>query len=154
MSIPNLDRANLDYHRECLGRLTADIQPAWGKLTPTRVCTHLSYFIGLSLGDEGELKAIMPRPLQPLMRWVFFELITTWPKGIKSPEFMAPASQAAFEDERDRCLTVLERFIKEMEADPDRKTFSPAFGYVPLSYWARLHGVHFHHHYRQFNLLP
>jgi len=154
MAIPNLDRENLDYHKTCIGRLQAGTAPAWGKLTPERLCAHLSYFMGLSLGDEGELKAVMPRFLQPVMRWVFFEVITTWPKGIKSPAFMAPPAQAAFEEERDRLLGALERFVDEMDANPERVTFSPAFGHVPLSYWGRLHGVHLNHHYRQFGLLP
>jgi len=150
----NLDRENLPYHRECFSRLAADTKPAWGKLTPDRLCAHLVYFMGLSLGDEGELKAVIPRPLQPVMRWLFFEVFTTWPKGIKSPDFMAPPAQAAFEAEREALFAALERFVDEMEANPDRVTYSPAFGHVPLSYWARLHGVHLHHHYRQFGLLP
>lgn len=154
MGIHNLDRQHLAYHQACIGRLTAESSPAWGKLTPDRLCAHLAFFIRMSLNEEGELKAVVPRPLQALLRWMFFEVFTSWPKGLKAPAFMTPAPQADFERERDELLAAMERFVDALDADPGRLGFSPAFGQNPLSYWVRLHGVHMNHHYRQFGLLP
>ena len=154
MAIPNLDRDNLDYHRACIGRLMADTTPNWGTMTPDRLCAHLAFFIRISLNEAGDLKPAVPRFLQPVLRWLFFEVITSWPKSIKSPAFMTPPAQDTFEQERDTLLAELARFTETLEQDPSRLGYSPAFGNNPLSYWARLHGVHLNHHYKQFGLLP
>ncbi len=149
----DLNRENLGYFSETLGQIDPDVSPEWGQMDCLTLMRHLRRAIEVSLEEvKAEDKSI------PGVRWLlkklFFEWMTNWPKGkIKaSPIFIAQAERS-FHEERDLLLDALQRFVDELERNPARKTINPFLGPIPISYWSHIHGRHYRHHFRQFGVL-
>jgi hypothetical protein len=156
MALPLLTTENLEYFQEKLNALSADTPRQWGELEATRMVHHLRFVAELSLGEakSDEIRDISWPVARTLMRWAFFHVITTWPKGkLKAPAYFTPESDDSFEDERQALLALLERFVDELETTPETRNLSPLFGRLTLTQWSRVHGVHFNHHFRQFGLV-
>ncbi len=152
MSWNFLDTEHLPLFIEKLEQIRPDSQPQWGKLTPPALMSHLRFMVELSLG-EGAEQDRSNWLTRTLVKWVFFHLLTTWPQGkIKGPPSITPPPKGDFVAER----TALERRLKEFVAlaqrEPNRLTAHPFFGPTPLRYWSRIHGVHFYHHFRQYDV--
>jgi hypothetical protein len=132
--------------------VAADQPPRWGKLDAPRMMRHLRFTFELSLGEvEAE---DMSNPLtRTVLKKLFFEWFTNWPKGrIKAPVYFTPPADGDLEAERTALYPVIERYLQALADTPERKTLSPLLGPVPLSYWAVIHGVHTHHHLKQFGV--
>ena len=153
MAILDLNRENLEFHKGRVQSLGSDSKRLWGEMEPVRICLHLRKSIEISLGDI-EVKPIVPGFLGPILKFAFFEVFTKWPKArLKSPPEFTPETDKSFEEEQQLLLDSMDRFVNELEADPDRKTVSPLLGAQPISYWSHVHGVHNNHHYRQYGLV-
>jgi len=155
MAAVQLNEDTLGYYKERLVYLKPDTKPQWGQLDAEHMLRHLTYTVELSLGevDASEIRDIVPSFLQPLVYLFAFKLFTNWPKGkLKAPAAFLPPPQAEFSREREILIEALERFARELDRNPNRKTHSPVVGDIPLKKWSRVHGVHFDHHFRQFGL--
>ncbi len=153
MAIQDLNRQNLDYHKQKIQSLTENSERQWGSLVPARVCLHIRTLVELSLGD-GEVKVITPKLLHAPIKFVFFQALTTWPKGkLKAPAEFTPETSKPFAEEQALLLSSLDRFVTELEKDGSRKANSPILGPQPLTFWSHIHGVHNNHHYRQYGLV-
>jgi len=131
-------------------------QRQWGRLTPAGVLAHLDLMLRLSLG-ESAIRPIRIPLLGTAFYVLFFQVFTTWPKGtFKAPaKFFPHAGDNGEEDleaQRAACLENLDRFVEALSQNPDARAPHPFMGNVSLRRWARIHGVHFDHHLRQFSV--
>jgi hypothetical protein len=153
MAIPELTRANLSYFVQRLNAIESEQQRHWGRLSPAALMCHLRYSVESSLEGGPQVQDRSIPVVRTLLKSLFFEWFTRWPKGIKAPDELTPAPQFDLNEERRLLIAVLERFVSESERNPDRKAVNVLLGSQPLRYFARIHGVHFHHHFRQYGVV-
>jgi hypothetical protein len=154
MAIPDLTRENLPYFTKRLHAIRPEDTPQFGSLTPPALMRHLHRGIEISVEEGDAPKDISIPVVRGIFRILFFEIFTKWPGGkIKVPDTLTPAPEGSLDEERDRLIAAMERFIDAAEAEPGRKTPNMAMGPITLKYYRHVHGVHFRHHFRQYNVL-
>lgn len=132
-----------------IGRLRADSQPRWGRMTATQMVCHLGDQLRVAL---GELPARpIPGPLRhaPLKQLVIFVL--PWPRGIVQtpPEFRTTPAEAW--EPHIRALRALFTRFAAREVEGVWATH-PYFGAMSGHAWAMVTRKHFHHHLTQFGV--
>ena len=148
----DLNPSTADTFIQRLSAITSPDQRRWGTLEPAALMRHLTCVFEISLSERPPEKLFMPMP--GVVLWLlFFVWFTTWPEGkIKAPESFMPDGEGDLEEERVRCTAALHRFLERLAAEPEKKSYSPLLGNIPLRRWARVHGVHLNHHLRQYGV--
>lgn len=147
-----LDRARIPAFSKRIGALTADAQRRWGKMEPIEVLPHLRAALRLSLGQLKLPDQSTALFRNGLMQWLLLGPLP-WPKGkIEAPGDFQPTPGESLEDERVKLKKAIEQFVDTLEGEPDRTAVHPAFGDLTLRKWSKLHGKHFDHHLRQFDV--
>lgn len=152
MPVTFLTAATAGQFKERLRAIPADGQPRFGKLQPPALMRHLRKVLEVSLEEvkEPDISNIMTRSV---LRYLFFHVFTNWPKGkIKAPDSFTPEPEGAFEEEREKALAAVDRFVVAQQENPARKTLSPLLGPITLAYWGRVHGIHMEHHFKQYGV--
>jgi hypothetical protein len=118
----------------------------WGKMTVDQMVWHCNQVLKTALGDISVKPNRPPFPV-PVLKFMLFNL--PWPHGAPTaPEYKAVDRQA-FEEERQRCLELIDRFISRGLAE----SWSPSvFGPLTGREWSRLHAKHLDHHLKQFSV--
>lgn len=116
----------------------------WGTMTVDQMLWHCNQVLKTALGDISVKPNLPPFPI-PVLKFILFTL--PWVHGAPTaPEYRAVDRQG-FEDERHRCVELIDRFI----ARGLDGSWSPAvFGPLTGREWSRLHAKHLDHHLRQF----
>lgn len=154
MAVIEMLPENRAYFVEQFNRVAPDSARRFGTLTPVRMLHHLRYSFDTSLGNISDTPDWSKPVLRTVIRLVFFEWFTNWPGGkLKAPADWTPEETVSIDEERDSLIAKMDEFLAALEGDPQRRTVSPILGPTTIRYWARVHGVHFRHHFKQFNLL-
>lgn len=152
MATKFFERASLPAYRARIMSLRPNSERRWGKMDATEMMAHLRRSLELSLNEIEGIEDKSNLFTRTVMRWLAFHVLP-WPKGkLKSPPMFFPEFHETFETEREKLLEAMERFIDELEADPEQTGLSPFFGPVTLHYYRRMHGKHMDHHLRQFGV--
>ena len=135
-----------------LETIGADTSRKWGKMQPIEMIAHLRRALEISLGEvevKDESNFLMRSILVPIV----FSGYLPWPKGkLKTlPVFLA-TPEGDIDEEKTKLVAALDRFIEASEKEPEKKALSPAFGWLTLGYWRKVHGIHTDHHLRQFGV--
>jgi hypothetical protein len=117
----------------------------WGKMTVDQMLWHCNQVLQTALGDIQAQPVRVPFPI-PVLKFMLLSL--PWMHGAPTaPQYQAVDRQA-FEDERQRCLALIDRFT----ARGLDESWSPAvFGPLTGREWSRLHAKHLDHHLKQFS---
>jgi hypothetical protein len=123
-------------------------QPLWGKMTVDQMLHHANIVLMESLGEHTARPNIRGLP-EPLVRWAILNF--PWGKGAPTrPDMLIPAGQRYdFDDERSRCLVMIDRFLaRPMDAPWPRAANFAMTG----RHWSQLQYKHLDHHLRQFGV--
>jgi hypothetical protein len=134
--------------RSRLHALEPAAQPLWGKMTVDQMLHHANIVLMESLGEHTARPNIRGLP-EPLVRWAILNL--PWGKGAPTrPDMLIPAGQRYdFDDERSRCLVMIDRFLaRPMDAPWPRAANFAMTG----RHWSQLQYKHLDHHLRQFGV--
>lgn len=150
MTIVPLTRANAKHFADRLLAVRPDSPRLWGTMEPAQMMAHLRRSIEISLAEVsvGDRSNWFSR--SALAKWLVFGPIPYPRTSVKAPAYFFPTDGGPLNAERERTLVGIERFLKALEATPERTGPSELFGPMPLSYWAKIHGKHFDHHLKQF----
>ena len=131
--------------RARLQTLTPSSTRKWGKMTVDQMLWHCNQVLETALGDIQPGWNLPPFPV-PVLKFMLFNL--PWPHGAPTaPEYRAVDSRV-FEDERTKCLALIDRFIaRPLDESWPRAVFGPLTGRE----WSRLHAKHLNHHLKQFS---
>ncbi len=146
---------NADTSEAFITRINAirDVsQRQWGSMPPEKLLRHLTLMFEVSLGEREAEKIFVPMP--GFLLWIlFFNWFTNWPKAkFKGPAAFFPDPEGDLAAEKATCIAGLRRFVETLAASPEQTGYSPLLGHIPLSKWARVHGVHMDHHLRQYGV--
>jgi len=140
-----------DYVVEVIQRLGAikpAAKPQWGTLTPQELIQHLGDSVRSSMGRAGAVNdrsnLIMRKIVAPL---ILNEIIRI-PKNVKAPAH----SMRSAHDDIETLQALLEEYLGLVQADELKPEPHPAFGNIGVDGWAKMHFVHFEHHFRQFGV--
>ena len=135
-------------------KLTPNLKPIWGQMTPQHVMEHLTSSIQMSNGKVNHPIFTPEDKIERAQRYLY----NRWgaQRNFKSPvldrdklpELIHPeletAKQAFWKEWND-----FEQFFKE---NPNEKTPNPVFGFLNEEQWRRFQFKHFIHHMTQFGL--
>ena len=130
MAYRRFDATTLPAHRERIRALTEGAQPRWGGLRAIGMVCHLRATFEASLGEIEVGRFTHPVLGLPVGLIVFYVVgrIPPGKPGTTPPiPALCPASGASFEEERERLVAVMERFVERASADP-RALPSPRHG--------------------------
>lgn len=150
MAKPPLARETAADFLARVNRIREDTPRKFGSMDANRMLRHMRLALETAVGETD-----LPDSSIPVVRRVLFfavtRVVTTWPGGkLKAPDWWSPPSEHPFEEEKRRFLAATDRFLAALEENPERVTRHPIFGPLKLRQWSRLHGIHLHHHLRQF----
>lgn len=150
MSSRLLTRQSLPRYVERLRAIRPDTRPLWGRMTPSQFMPHLRSSVEMAL-EEREAPDESTWFKSTVVRVIAFHVIP-WPKGIQAPAYFFPEPDQNLDEERERLVDTLQRFVEAAEREPRRVTRHPVFGRMTLRYWGRVIGMHADHHLRQFGV--
>jgi hypothetical protein len=138
--------------KERVGRVQADSQRRWGKMSAHQMVCHLSDSFRGVMGQ----KSLAPRPMfgRGVIKWIALYAPFPWLHGVKTmPEMdqeIGGTQPAEFEADRRELLELFERFTRQ----PRDFVWKPHPMFLELSEeeWMRWGYLHMDHHLRQFGM--
>lgn len=151
MSATILNRDTIPRFAERLRAIPEQATPLWGRMRPLELMPHLRTNVQFAIEE-----VVPPDECTWLTRYLLRPLVfhvIPWPKGrIKGRDYMLPAPEGSLDDERERLIAAMERYVEAAAREPGRVTRNPVFGPMTLRYWGRVIGMHTEHHLRQFGV--
>lgn len=151
MAVTYLTAENKDYFVERINQLKPDSERRFGTMDANQMMRHMRNALETSMG-EVEMPGKGIPVVGKLVYFTITHLMTTWPGGkIKAPDYWSPPADREFEEERKALLAAVDRFT-EHYASGKPTAPHPMLGKLKPAQWARLNGLHFQHHFRQFGV--
>lgn len=150
MAVTYLSADHKPYFVDRISRLQPDSERRFGTMDANQMMRHLRNALETAMGE-------VEMPGKPLfggkaVYYLITHVMTTWPGGkIKAPDYWSPPADQEFEAERQALLAAVDRFV-EHHAAGKATAPHPMLGNLTADQWARLHGLHFKHHFRQFGV--
>lgn len=149
----HLDSTSFPAFERRVRALDAAAPPRWGRMDAPAMLRHLRAALEMSLG-ELEVPLLVPPWIGVPVGWIFTHVLTRWPRSLggRNPPVPAlhPTTGAPFEEELERLVATLRRFVERAAAAPRERALHPVFGNLTLARWSRVHALHLAHHLRQF----
>ncbi|GAB3879169.1 hypothetical protein GCM10028824_42180 [Hymenobacter segetis] len=129
--------------------------PNWGQMTAQHMVEHLTGAVRLSMGRYG----LPAPPPSPALDEVQAYLQADAPFNISTPNpatarKLGPVHQPSLAAAISLLLLTLDEFFDHYAQQPAATAVHPAFGNLNFRQWQVFHFKHFHHHLRQFGLIP
>ena len=133
-----------------LQTLQPDSPRQWGTMTPAQALAHCSISLEMSLGDVRPPRAFIGRILGPIVKPLALKDDEPMRRNSPTSDCLIIKDDRPFEPERQRLLTLLDRFAT---TGPATCTTHPHafFGKLTPDQWSILMYKHLDHHLRQFN---
>lgn len=143
-----------DYVEDLLERLKSiklDARPAWGSLTRDGVIAHFTDTIRYSMGRLGDLTDGSNWLSRSILKFLILNRIVSIPKNVKAPPYENNPAFARGGD-LETLHAVLDEYLNLVQAGELEPKPHPFFGELGVDGWARMHVLHFEHHFRQFGV--
>lgn len=133
-----------------LGKLTAQTQPLWGKMTVSQMVVHCQKPLDVAVGKLVLSGGLLGFLFGKMAKNSFIKNKGFSKNSPTAPEFKISGAPD-FETEKETLLKIVEAFGK---IGPDIITNKkhPFFGVMTEEEWGTLHYVHLDHHLKQFGL--
>ena len=129
-----------------LGAIKPEAKPAWGKLTRPELIQHFGDSVRYSMGRAGTVRDQSNWIMRTIVAPLILNGIIRIPKNVKAPAHsMRPAR-----DDLETLHAVLDEYLGLVQAGEFEPPLHPLFGDIGVDGWAKMHLVHFEHHFRQF----
>lgn len=147
--------SNIDETIARLDKLQVNAKPLWGGMTPQQMVEHLATTIKIS---NGKLLLAQRTTIEE-GNAIKAQIVYTdmeFPMGLKSPTI--PDGDPVYEHQ-DLSTAVgalkleLADFSSHHTENPDSAPVHPRLGALTHAEWLIVHGKHFTHHFKQFDIL-
>jgi len=147
-----LTRETWPEFRARIESLTANAPRKFGSMDAHQMLRHMRNVHETALEEVSYPDHYIPVVSKAIL-FLSTRVMKTWPHGkIKAPDFWTPQVDGSFDEEREKLIACVERFLDRLDAQPDKIVRNPFFGNMSLRAWSLLNGIHFHHHLRQFGV--
>lgn len=151
----NMENKDLSNLIDLFGRLRADVQPAWGLMTPHHVLEHLSASFRMSNGGISLQQAIPDEQIPARLAFLYSN--EPFPRNLKNAALptgeLRPLKTATLAEAHALLVKMWQQFEQYFQEHPDAKPIHPLFGPLKHEQWQHFHIRHLSHHALQFNLL-
>lgn len=129
-------------------KLTADSPAQWGKMNASRMLTHVTDGLRMTMGEMEIAPKMTPFRFPPLRYLIIYVL--PFPKGAPT----APQLLERVPGEWERELAEFKTVFARLAASSQRTDWPehPAFGKMSRKDWGALCYKHLDHHFRQFGV--
>ncbi len=130
-------------------RLAPDTTPSWGQLRAPQMLAHCADALRMAYGDLPCAAKDVPLARFAPVKWLMLHVIP-FPKGAPTARELLSRDPAAWGDEREAIVELVERFGREQSRAvwPAHPLFGPLSG----AEWGTLAWKHLDHHLRQFGV--
>jgi hypothetical protein len=144
------EKTTCDELIDRLGRLTADSERQWGKMSASQMMEHVSRVLEMATGKNASPQSGMGKALS----WIFIRGFLSdkpMPKGAPTgPDFL-PKDEPNFEATRNRLRQCIGEFYTLGESGTDGNVHR-FFGRLTGKQWGETQYKHLDHHLRQFGV--
>ncbi|HNP53026.1 MAG TPA: DUF1569 domain-containing protein [Ferruginibacter sp.] len=142
--------------RPILDRLQPDAIARWGVMDAQQMVEHLHDFMLVSTGDLIFPLSVPEEHLPKYREFLWSE--KEFRENTKAPANVLGETPMPYRTEnlgaaRKQFYQSIQHFFEYFQADPERQTLHPAFGWLNEADWVELHYKHLTHHLRQFALM-
>ncbi|AXT19156.1 phenylacetic acid degradation bifunctional protein PaaZ [Flavobacteriaceae bacterium AU392] len=142
--------------QECLSKLTEDVKPKWGVLTPQHMIEHLEFTYRIASGENQDFEIATPEKIlekvkNSLYNYNPFPLESEFPL-LKKGELdnLKHSNLATAIEKLNEAREAYKAYFKE---HPEAILKNIVFGELNKYEWYLLERKHLNHHFEQFNLL-
>lgn len=145
-----------DKIRECLSRLSEDMKPKWGTLSPQHMVEHLEYTYRIASGEIQDFDIKTPEKILEKVHATLYNYE-------KMPqEFMFPLAEESKIEEtindnlevaKLKMLEARKHYLEFFKENPDATLKNAVFGDMNRYEWYLLERKHLNHHFEQFGLI-
>ena len=151
MAVTYLIPENKEWFVDRINRLKPDSERQFGTMDANQMMRHMRNALETALGEvemPGKANTIVGK----INYFTITQVMTKWPGGkIKAPDYWTPPADREFEQERAALLSAIDRFLDACAIGKPTAPH-PLLGNLNTGQWARLNGLHFAHHFRQFGV--
>lgn len=142
--------------QQCLNKLTENIKPIWGSLTPQRMIEHLEYTYKIASGEIQDFEINTPEKYLEKVHATLYNYekmprIYDFPLAKKSK--IESVKYDSLEMAKTKMLEARESYLNYFKENPEAITKNVVFGELNRYEWYLLERKHLNHHFEQFNLL-
>ncbi len=144
-----------DYVNESVERLSGlsqDTKPAWGKMTPDALPSHLAGLVLYSMGRGASLDDRSTWVQRNVLKRLLLAGVMSIPKNIRVPGPVAEVLEPPKRYDVESLHALLEEYLGQILADEITPPPHPILGPFSVDDWAAFHRKHFEHHFRQFGI--
>ena len=144
-----------DYVTESVDRLSAlsqDATPAWGRMTPDALPSHLAGLVLYSMGRSAPIPDTSNWIRRNVLKRLLLAGIMSIPKNIRVSGSVAEILEPPKSYDVESLHALLEEYLGLILADEITPPPHPILGPFSVDDWARFHRLHFEHHFRQFGI--
>ncbi|HAB28056.1 MAG: phenylacetic acid degradation bifunctional protein PaaZ [Xanthomarina sp.] len=145
-----------DKINDCLSKLTDNVKPKWGIMTPQHMIEHLEFTYKIASGEIQDFEVATPEKIlekvhASLYNYEKFPKNTNFPllekdklEDLKHPDLATAIEK--FKAQR-------EKYLEYFKDRPDAKLNNMVFGELNRYEWYLLERKHLNHHFEQFGLI-
>ncbi|MDD7888163.1 phenylacetic acid degradation bifunctional protein PaaZ [Flavivirga sp. 57AJ16] len=142
--------------QECLNKLTANMKPKWGRMSPQHMVEHLEYTYRIASGEIQDFEIKTP---EKILEKVYNSLYNydKMPHDHMFPLAEASKIEELKSDNLEEAIIKLNKarnsYLEYFKENPDATLKNVVFGDLNRYEWYLLERKHLNHHFEQFNLL-
>jgi hypothetical protein len=144
------------YAEEVLARLERipdDAVPHWGKLRKNTLIEHPIFTLQYSMGEHQPFPVLGKWYVRWFLAPLILHGILPLPKNVPIPKkWAAQGVTLRSPGDLNTLAGCMEEYLKHVQEGTLVPNPHPAFGYIGVDGWDRMHVIHFEHHLRQFGV--
>lgn len=141
--------------QECLGKLTKNMKPKWGIMTPQHMVEHLEYTYSIASGEIQGFEVATPEKILEKV----YNTLYNYDKMPREYEFpLAEKSKIVelihgdFETAKQKMIAARQSYLEFFKDHPEEKLKNIVFGELNKYEWYLMERKHLNHHFEQFGL--
>lgn len=142
--------------QEYLSKLSADMKPNWGIMTPQHMLEHLEYTYKIASGEIQDFEVVTPEKILEKVHASLYNY-DKFPKGTKFPllekDKLSDLKYPDLETAKQKFNEQREKYVTFYKEHPDAKLKNLVFGELNRYESYLLERKHLNHHFEQFGIL-
>ncbi|NND88262.1 MAG: phenylacetic acid degradation bifunctional protein PaaZ, partial [Flavobacteriaceae bacterium] len=139
-----------------LSKLSADMQPQWGSMTPQQMVEHLEYTYRIASGEIQDFDITTPEKILEKVHATLYNY-EKMPRGYDFPLAGKADMMNLKHDDLSAAIKKMmearEAYLEYFKTHPEARTKNAVFGELNRFEWYLLERKHLNHHFEQFGIL-
>jgi oxepin-CoA hydrolase/3-oxo-5,6-dehydrosuberyl-CoA semialdehyde dehydrogenase len=141
---------------ECLSKLSVDMKPKWGIMTPQHMIEHLEYTYKIAAGEIQDFEISTPEKILEKVKnslWNYQKFPQNWQFPLLEKDMLDHLKHEDLLSAISKFKAQRAKYLEYFKEHPDAKLSNMVFGELNRYEWYLLERKHLNHHFEQFGLL-